>query len=344
MNLFIVAIFSFFCLLSQAIAQSGYQNIQGTRVFTRVDQSAGVATFSNDCGTQTLTQRQLQAGAIPSQIIPCPRTGDGDRSRNGNTDLNSKEIAKKGEALLAKAIDENGKDRFHKAWTLANDAGHEFVLRGLYDKAKKANILADRAKCLLDFFSATDSISQVEEAIASCKNAETVAFLNEYMMALKQKRPARYGTRGKLEPTLSCSPIADTDEGYSTKAQLCREAEEMTSGSPYNTGSNTIYFRSYSGEIIEVPPGHGFYRNRDTGVLELLGPDKYQWVKNAMALSKETADDCRKENTSVFYVLVRCEMKRHNEKWIDDGRDDAYENYMNSRNSSSGGRNNGQLR
>jgi hypothetical protein len=56
-----------------AHAQSGYQVIQGTRVFTVIDPARGVATFSNSCGSQTLTQAQLQAGAIPDGIIPCPR-------------------------------------------------------------------------------------------------------------------------------------------------------------------------------------------------------------------------------------------------------------------------------
>ncbi len=62
-----------------ADAQSGYQTINGTQVYTVIDQRAGVATFSNDCGSQTLTQGQLQAGAIPNNIIPCPRPG-GSRS------------------------------------------------------------------------------------------------------------------------------------------------------------------------------------------------------------------------------------------------------------------------
>ena len=56
-----------------AVAQSGYQTIQGTQVFTQIDQEAGVATFSNDCGSQSLSQSQLQNGAIPNNIIPCPR-------------------------------------------------------------------------------------------------------------------------------------------------------------------------------------------------------------------------------------------------------------------------------
>ena len=56
-----------------ALGQSGYQTINGTRVYTVIDQAAGIATFSNECGTQQLSQRQLQAGAIPDRIIPCPR-------------------------------------------------------------------------------------------------------------------------------------------------------------------------------------------------------------------------------------------------------------------------------
>ncbi|GJE53805.1 hypothetical protein EKPJFOCH_0273 [Methylobacterium thuringiense] len=58
---------------SPVLGQSGFQVIQGTRVYTSIDQARGVATFSNDCGSQVLTQRQLQGGAIPDDIIPCPR-------------------------------------------------------------------------------------------------------------------------------------------------------------------------------------------------------------------------------------------------------------------------------
>lgn len=55
--------------------ESGYQTIQGTRVYTNVYHERGYATFENDCGKQRLTQRELQQGAIPSNIIPCPRPG-----------------------------------------------------------------------------------------------------------------------------------------------------------------------------------------------------------------------------------------------------------------------------
>ena len=65
--------------VTAADAESGYQVINGTRVFTVIDHAAGTATFSNDCGSQTLTQRQLQAGAIPDRISPCPRPGRVDR-------------------------------------------------------------------------------------------------------------------------------------------------------------------------------------------------------------------------------------------------------------------------
>lgn len=68
----LIVLVSFGCATAVR-AQSGEQVINGTRVFTVIDQSRGVATFSNQCGSQTLTQRQLQQGAIPSNIIPCPR-------------------------------------------------------------------------------------------------------------------------------------------------------------------------------------------------------------------------------------------------------------------------------
>jgi hypothetical protein len=68
-----LALTAYCCSQPSAYAQSGYQTINGTRVFTEIDQAARVATFSNECGTQRLTQAQLQAGAIPDEIIPCPR-------------------------------------------------------------------------------------------------------------------------------------------------------------------------------------------------------------------------------------------------------------------------------
>jgi hypothetical protein len=66
-----------------ARAQSGAQTINGTMVYTEVDRSRGVATFSNNCGSQTLTQRELQAGAIPSDIIPCPRPSSSSQRDSG---------------------------------------------------------------------------------------------------------------------------------------------------------------------------------------------------------------------------------------------------------------------
>lgn len=74
------------CLASfVAHAESGYQVIDGTRVFTVIDRARGVATFSNDCGSQTLTQGQLQAGAKPTRIIPCPRPSQPQRSTSGSS-------------------------------------------------------------------------------------------------------------------------------------------------------------------------------------------------------------------------------------------------------------------
>lgn len=53
--------------------ESGHQVINGTRVFTQIDHANQRATFSNECGRQTISRSALQAGAIPDQIIPCPR-------------------------------------------------------------------------------------------------------------------------------------------------------------------------------------------------------------------------------------------------------------------------------
>jgi hypothetical protein len=51
------------------------QVINGTSVHEVLDDQSRTATFSNACGTQVLTQAQLSAGAIPDQIVPCPRPG-----------------------------------------------------------------------------------------------------------------------------------------------------------------------------------------------------------------------------------------------------------------------------
>src|SRR5580704_12277136 len=68
-----LAFFNLLLCKPAAAQESGYQTIRGTRVFTQINHAACVATFSNECGSQTLTQGQLQNGAYPDQIIPCPR-------------------------------------------------------------------------------------------------------------------------------------------------------------------------------------------------------------------------------------------------------------------------------
>ena len=71
------AITLFLCLsllpAGSAFAQSGDQVINGTRVHTEIFASEGYAVFSNSCGSQRISQGALQNGAIPNQIIPCPR-------------------------------------------------------------------------------------------------------------------------------------------------------------------------------------------------------------------------------------------------------------------------------
>jgi hypothetical protein len=74
--LFVITIFVALLGASRAQAQSGCGNyvINGTQVRECFTNGNNYVTFSNSCGTQTLTHDQLHAGAIPSQIVPCPRT------------------------------------------------------------------------------------------------------------------------------------------------------------------------------------------------------------------------------------------------------------------------------
>ncbi len=62
----------------------GDQTINGTQVHTTIYHDRGYAVFSNDCGSQTLTQSQLQGGAIPDDIIPCPRDSGGEPSADAD--------------------------------------------------------------------------------------------------------------------------------------------------------------------------------------------------------------------------------------------------------------------
>ena len=52
---------------------NGDQVIDGTQMHTTVYHDRGYAVFSNSCGSQRLTQSELQGGAKPTDIIPCPR-------------------------------------------------------------------------------------------------------------------------------------------------------------------------------------------------------------------------------------------------------------------------------
>ncbi len=67
------ATFANVSLSSAEYTDEGDQVIDGTRMHTIVYHDRGYAVFSNDCGSQKLTQAQLQAGAKPTQIMPCPR-------------------------------------------------------------------------------------------------------------------------------------------------------------------------------------------------------------------------------------------------------------------------------
>lgn len=139
-----------------ALAQSGYQTINGTRVFTQIDQARGVATFTNECGSQTLTQSELQGGAIPDQIIPCPRPGahrDSDepgrsrpapdvRDESAEARARAMRIAAEGDRLYAQKQYRQAIAKYQEAQRiqLAADLGNAYRI---------TKLKAERATCLL---------------------------------------------------------------------------------------------------------------------------------------------------------------------------------------------------
>ncbi|HXR85833.1 MAG TPA: hypothetical protein VN728_02630 [Stellaceae bacterium] len=122
-----------------ASAASGDQIIHGTWVHTDVDEGRGIATFSNACGSQTLTQTQLQRGAIPENIIPCPRPET----------LRGAEIWPRVRALNDQAVTAASQDDFATAARLENQAAdllHQIPDAGEEAKARQlAATLAQRA-------------------------------------------------------------------------------------------------------------------------------------------------------------------------------------------------------
>ncbi|MGQ0455978.1 MAG: hypothetical protein ACT4OU_02825 [Hyphomicrobium sp.] len=179
---------------SPANAQSDYQTINGTQVFTVVDQQAGIATFSNSCGSQTLTQRQLQQGAIPSNIIPCPRTGGSAAAyvpsvpSGGNNNLAIGLGVFNGALGLAKALESapsNGgggaayapsatDDGATGSINAARDARHALFSRALslYDQAAAENQSKNFCKAAQNFQNAASAFSKAGDS----KRANDAAF------------------------------------------------------------------------------------------------------------------------------------------------------------------------
>jgi hypothetical protein len=80
----VVVAFAFvvLCFVRAALAMQIEQDqvINSTAVHVVLDDQTRLATFSNSCGTQVLSQAQLQQGAIPDRIVPCPRPDSGART------------------------------------------------------------------------------------------------------------------------------------------------------------------------------------------------------------------------------------------------------------------------
>lgn len=102
-------ILAFLAIAIPARAQeSGYQVIQGTRVYTEIDHANQSATFSNDCGRQTISRRDLQNGAIPNRIIPCPRESTDTTSPSPSPSPSPTKPGKRLWSAVAAGIDDGG--------------------------------------------------------------------------------------------------------------------------------------------------------------------------------------------------------------------------------------------
>ncbi|MGP0059757.1 MAG: hypothetical protein ACLPID_10770 [Beijerinckiaceae bacterium] len=76
-----IAIASFVALVTigirsaEAVRMCGQRNFNGTLVQECYDAADSYVTFSNACGTQRVDAQAASHGAIPDQLVPCPRRG-----------------------------------------------------------------------------------------------------------------------------------------------------------------------------------------------------------------------------------------------------------------------------
>jgi hypothetical protein len=69
-------------VLAQGLSMCADRTINGTSVRECYDGAQGEAVLTNSCGTQRMSAQALSNGAIPSDIVPCPRSGGGNSSSN----------------------------------------------------------------------------------------------------------------------------------------------------------------------------------------------------------------------------------------------------------------------
>lgn len=87
---YLVAALLFACVSADdrpalAVSGCGTRNFSGTLVYECYDAADSYATFSNNCGTQRLSAEAASHGAVPTDIVPCPRPGGGQSSSGGGT-------------------------------------------------------------------------------------------------------------------------------------------------------------------------------------------------------------------------------------------------------------------
>jgi hypothetical protein len=143
-----VAVASLFAALlttTRAVAEridTGYRTIQGTQVYVEVFHERGYARFSNGCGSQTLSQRQLQQGAIPSNIVPCSRPHGG-----GSPEKRKADHIRSAKERWVKAAQLFRDRKYVSAATEFDIAAGFYDAAGSPDSARLARVEARRSGC-----------------------------------------------------------------------------------------------------------------------------------------------------------------------------------------------------
>jgi hypothetical protein len=140
----------------QAMEIESDEIIQGTRVHVVLDDQTRLGTFSNSCGSQTLSQSQLQNGAIPSNIIPCPRPGGSSAPPSGDRAGQQQQERARADASFQKALNELRSGDYLSSIKDFLDASQKYRALGDRQNAAGAERDAFQAQCYWNMKAASD--------------------------------------------------------------------------------------------------------------------------------------------------------------------------------------------